>query len=227
MVTTRRGGVSGGAFRSLNLGLSTGDDPMAVAENRRRLDAQLPTPARWLRQVHGSRAVTAHDIVEAPDADASYTDRTDVVCAVMIADCMPVLLCSDDGRTVAAAHCGWRGLVSGVVEHALAGMQTDPSRILAWLGPAIGPDAFEVGADVRDAFLAVAPADAPAFAPSRTMAHKWYADLFELGRRRLIRAGVQRIHGGGLCTVSDPARFYSYRRDRITGRSAALIWRTG
>ncbi len=227
IVTTRRGGASVGGFASLNLGLRAGDDPLAVAENRRRLETCLPAPPRWLHQVHGNAVVPAHTVDNPPQADAAYTDRANVVCSVMIADCMPVLLCTDDGESVAAAHCGWRGLASGVIERTLGAMGGDPRRVLAWLGPAIGPGAFEVGADVRDAFIAVDQADASAFAASATVHDKWYADLFELGRRRLARAGVARVHGGGLCTVSDPQRFFSYRRDRTTGRMAALIWRTG
>jgi YfiH family protein len=224
-VTTRNGGVSRGAHQSLNLGTRAGDDPLAVAENRRRLDALLPGPARWLQQVHGSRVVAAHDIGAPPEADASFTDRAQVVCTVMIADCMPVLLCSDDGLKVGAVHCGWRGLAAGAIENTLSAMAIDPLRVIAWLGPAIGPAAFEVGADVREAFLAADASDDVAFLPSPSLPGKWHADLFTLGRRRLARAGVARVHGGGLCTVSDPARFFSYRRDGVTGRMAALIWR--
>jgi YfiH family protein len=228
LVTTRNGGVSTGAHCSLNLGTRAGDDPLAVAENRRRLDALLPAPARWLQQVHGSRVVAAQDIDATrppPQADASFTDRPHAVCTVMIADCMPVLLCSDDGRWIGAAHCGWRGLAGGAIENTLDAIGIDARRMIAWLGPAIGPDAFEVGADVRDAFLAIDRSDDIAFRPSPTVPGKWYADLFTLGRRRLARAGVTRVHGGGLCTVSDPARFFSYRRDGTTGRMAALVWR--
>ncbi|MCA3070731.1 MAG: peptidoglycan editing factor PgeF [Rhodocyclaceae bacterium] len=225
LCTTRSGGVSTGPYRSLNLGTRTGDDPAAVAENRRRLDALLPGPARWLQQVHGSQAIAAHSIEAPPQADASFTDRGSTVCTVMIADCMPVLLCSEDGLRVGAVHCGWRGLAGGAIENTLAAMGVDGQRIIAWLGPAIGPAAFEVGADVRDAFLAADPSDAAAFVPSPTLPGKWHADLFALGRRRLARAGVERVHGGGLCTVSDPDRFFSYRRDKVTGRMAALVWR--
>jgi YfiH family protein len=225
LVTTRRGGVSTGPHDTLNLGTRAGDDPVAVMENRRRLDALLPGPARWLQQVHGNRVVAAHSIDAPPEADASWTDQAGVVCTVMIADCMPVLLCSDDGLRVAAVHCGWRGLASGALENTLAAIGTDSRRVIAWLGPAIGPTAFEVGADVRDAFLAVDGADALAFVPSPSSPGKWHADLFALGRRRLARAGVDRVHGGGLCTVSDPGRFFSYRRDKVTGRMAALVWR--
>lgn len=225
LVTTRNGGVSRGAHQSLNLGTRAGDDPLSVAENRRRLQTLLPGPARWMQQVHGSRVVAAHDIRTPPEADASFTDRAHTVCTVMIADCMPVLLCSDDGLNVAAVHCGWRGLAAGAIENTVHAMAIDASRLTAWLGPAIGPAAFEVGADVRDAFLATDPADDLAFQASPTLPGKWHADLFMLGRRRLARAGVARVHGGGLCTASDPARFFSYRRDGMTGRMAALVWR--
>lgn len=225
LVTTRGGGVSTGPHRSLNLGVRAGDDPAAVAENRRRLDALLPGPARWLQQVHGSRVVAAHAIEAPPEADASFTDRERTVCTVMIADCMPVLLCSDDGQRIGAVHCGWRGLAGGAIENTLAAIGVDAQRMIAWLGPAIGPDAFEVGNDVRDAFLAGDPSDAVAFEPLPSVPGKWHADLFLLGRRRLARAGIERVHGGGLCTVSDPGRFFSYRRDKVTGRMAALVWR--
>lgn len=226
-VTTRNGGVSRGSHRSLNLGTRTGDDPASVAENRRRLDALLPGPARWLQQVHGNRVVAAHSIEAPPEADASFTDHAQVVCTVMIADCMPVLLCSEDGRHVGAVHCGWRGLSGGAIENTLAAIGVDAQRMIAWLGPAIGPAAFEVGTDVRDAFLAVDPSAAVAFVASPAAPGKWLADLFTLGRRRLARAGVERVYGGGLCTVSDPERFFSYRRDKVTGRMATLVWRDG
>jgi polyphenol oxidase len=229
LVTTRAGGVSTGPWASLNLGLRAGDDAAAVLANRHRLAAHLPAPPRWLRQVHGHGVVAAHAVCaadEPPEADAAFTDRAGVVCAVMIADCMPVLLCTDDGARVAAVHCGWRGLSGGAIEQTIARLGYDPQRLIAWLGPAIGPQAFEVGADVRSAFLAGALDDDIAFRASPTQPGKWYADLFELGRRRLARTGVARVHGGGLCTVSDPQRFFSYRRDRTTGRMAALVWRS-
>jgi YfiH family protein len=224
LITTRHGGVSSGAFSSLNLGLLAGDDPHSVAENRARLRRLLPQAPQWLRQVHGTRVVDADDLNETTEADAAIARRPGTVCAVMIADCLPVLLSDRAGSVVAVAHAGWRGLSSGVVENTVAAMRrAGASEMLAYLGPAIGPQAFEVGADVRDAFLRRDPDAAQAFAPHG--GEKWLADLFMLARQALARAGVTAVHGGGLCTYSDPARFFSYRRDKTTGRMAALIWR--
>jgi len=222
LITTRRGGVSTGAHASFNLGLRADDDPRAVAANRAALREHLPQDPVWLKQVHGASAVRADAVTDSPEADAAYTRRAETVCAVMVADCMPVLLCDTQASVVAIAHAGWRGLSAGVIENTIAAMGVKANDLLAFLGPAIGPAAFEVGADVRDAFLAADAAAAAAFTPHRE--EKWLADLFLLGGQRLARAGVHRIYGGGLCTVSDPARFYSYRRDRTTGRMAALIW---
>jgi YfiH family protein len=223
LITTRAGGVSRGRYEGLNLGLRTGDAPQAVAENRARLRALLPAEPRWLAQEHGATVVEA-DALETPvAADASVARRAGTVCAVMVADCLPVLLTDRAGGVVAAAHAGWRGLARGVIENTVAATGVEPSRLLAYLGPAIGPRAFEVGPDVRDAFLARDAAADAAFAPHRP--GKWLADIYALARQALARAGVTDVHGGGLCTVSDPARFYSYRRDRTTGRMAALIWR--
>ena len=222
LITTRRGGVSTGAHASFNLGLRADDDPRSVAANRAVLREHLPQDPVWLKQVHGARAVRADAVTDSPEADAAYTRRAETVCAVMVADCMPVLLCDTQASVVAIAHAGWRGLSSGVIENTIAAMGVKANGLLAFLGPAIGPAAFEVGADVRDAFLAADAAAAAAFTPHRE--GKWLADLFLLGGQRLARAGVHRIYGGGVCTVSDPARFYSYRRDRTTGRMAALIW---
>ena len=222
LITTRRGGVSTGAHASFNLGLRADDDPRAVAANRAALREHLPQDPVWLKQVHGARVVRADAVNDSPEADAAYTRRAETVCAVMVADCMPVLLCDTQASVVAIAHAGWRGLSAGVIENTIAAMGAKANDLLAFLGPAIGPAAFEVGADVRDAFLAADAAAAAAFTPHRE--GKWLADVFLLGGQRLARAGVHRIYGGGLCTVSDPARFYSYRRDRMTGRMAALIW---
>jgi YfiH family protein len=224
LITTRAGGVSTGPFASFNLGLRTGDDPLAVAANRARLNSLLPQPPRWLRQVHGSRVVEADALADAPEADAAIARHPGTVCAVLVADCIPVLLAHETGATVAISHAGWRGLAGGVVENTIRGMGCDPRGITAYLGPGIGSTAFEVGADVRDAFLARDAAAAAAFTPHA--AGKWLADLFLLARRCLQRAGVGAIHGGALCTYSDARRFFSYRRERTTGRMAALIWRT-
>jgi YfiH family protein len=223
IITTRSGGVSGGPYASFNLGDLTDDEPEAVSENKRRLDALLPNQARWLHQVHSARVVRAETASAGVQADASYTHTESVVCAVKIADCMPVLLCDRSGGCVGIAHAGWRGLAQGVVENTIRAMSVDPGSLYAYLGPAIGPKAFEVGRDVLDAFCLVDPAAAGAFQPLRP--GKWLADLFVLGRQRLARAGVTEVYGGGVCTVSDPERFFSHRRDRVTGRMAALIWR--
>ncbi|HMM55228.1 MAG TPA: peptidoglycan editing factor PgeF [Candidatus Desulfobacillus sp.] len=222
LVTTRAGGVSRGPYASFNLADHVGDDAAAVAENRRRLRACLPAEPLWLRQVHGSAVVDAAAAAPDAEADAALARQPGTVCAVLTADCLPVLLCSRSGRAVCAAHAGWRGLAGGVLEAAVAALGEPPEDLLAWLGPAIGPRAFEVGDEVRAVFLAGAPQAEAAFAPAAP--GKWLADLCLLARQRLRAAGVVRIFGGGLCTFSDAARFYSYRRDGITGRMAALIW---
>lgn len=226
LITSRNGGVGSGAFASFNLGLRAGDDPQSVTENRARLRRLLPQEPKWLRQIHGASVVSADDVTETPEADASIACRPGTVCAIMIADCLPVLLSDRAGTLVAAAHAGWRGLSGGVIENTVNAMHeagAKPGELLAYLGPAIGPHAFEVGADVHDAFLSRDPDAAQAFVPHAT--GKWLADLFKLARQALMRAGVSAVYGGGLCTFSDPARFFSYRRDKTTGRMAALIWR--
>lgn len=222
-VTTRIGGVSLPPYDSLNLGDHVGDDPTAVAENRRRVSEglHLSTEPRWLSQVHGTEAVDAAACATGCEADASHTDQPGVVCTVMTADCLPVLFCDSTGTHVAAAHAGWRGLLNGVLERAISEMKAE-GEILAWLGPAIGPDAFEVGDEVRDAFLAADSGAESAFKPSPN--GRWLADIYTLARRRLQAAGVNGIYGGGFCTFSDSQRFYSYRRDGRTGRMASLIW---
>jgi YfiH family protein len=222
MITTRSGGASSGPYASFNLGELTEDEPGAVAENKRRLDALLPAAPRWLKQVHGARVVHADKVAARVEADASFTHTPGVVCAVKIADCMPVLLCDPEANSVAIAHAGWRGLSQGVVENTVRSLGVEPRRLQAYLGPAIGPDAFEVGEDVLQAFCSVDAQARAAFRPLH--AGKWLADLFTLGRQRLALAGVTQVFGGGLCTVSNPQRFFSHRRDRITGRMAALIW---
>ncbi|MEW5973100.1 MAG: peptidoglycan editing factor PgeF [Pseudomonadota bacterium] len=225
VVTTRVGGVSQAPFDTFNLATHVGDDPRAVGENRRRLREALRLPAEplWLDQVHGIDVCDASRPASACRADAAYVDRPGVVLAVLTADCLPVLLASLDGREIGVAHAGWRGLEAGVLEALLDRFAAPPGEIRAWLGPAIGPSAFEVGAEVREAFLAHAPEAARAFVPTRS--GHWLADLFLLARQRLAARGVHAVTGGGLCTVSDPARFYSYRRDGVTGRMASLIWR--
>jgi len=251
LVTTRNGGVSlppFGTWRDgvdgaggLNLGRKSGDDPAHVEASRTRLMKLIARDeAAWLSQVHGATVVSADDVLAATrrgeplmQADASVTDRTGTVCVVMIADCMPVLLCDPQGRAVGAAHAGWRGLASGVVENtaqrvaSLAG--TDMSVLHAYLGPCIGPQAFEVGPDVRDAFMkgvggAQRDIVASAFVEHPLNAGKFLADLPRLARWRLAQIGVTNVTGGNHCTVTERERFYSYRRDRETGRMAALIW---
>jgi YfiH family protein len=223
LITTRAGGTSQGPYGSLNLGLRTDDDAGAVAANRDRLRATVPQEPKWLRQVHGNIVVEADPLADSPEADAAVARRPGTVCAVLVADCVPVLLADKAGTTVAIAHAGWRGLASGVIENTVRRMALSPETLLAYLGPGIGPRAFEVGADVRDAFLARDPLSESAFAPHAP--GKWLADLFQLACQRLNGIGVTNVHGGGLCTYSDPQRFYSYRRERTTGRMAALIWR--
>jgi YfiH family protein len=231
-VTTRNGGVSHGPHASLDLGNASGsgatpEETAAMAENRRRVAAFLPAAPYWLEQVHGAdvRIVHARDANAAPPprADAAVTRAADLVLAVRVADCLPVLLAAVDASVVGVAHAGWRGLAAGVVERTVEAMDIAPSRLVAWLGPAIGKDAFEVGPDVFEAFTQDDPATRAAFAPQPS--GKWLADLEALACIRLARAGVTSVHGGGDCTVSDPARFYSYRRDRVTGRMGAFIWR--
>ena len=225
-ITTRTGGVSTGPYASFNLGWSTGDRPAAVRENRRRLRALLPQEPRWLKQVHGATVINADTAHDVPEADAAVARERGTVCAILVADCVPVLFTDRAGRVVAAAHAGWRGLACGVLEQTIAAMTRHglfAGDLLAFIGPGIGPQHFEVGPDVYEAFTARAEDARAAFA--KQASGKWLADLFMLVRHALQRCGVEQIYGGGLCTFSTPSRFYSYRRDRTTGRMAALIWR--
>lgn len=228
LVTTRAGGISTGPHSRFNLGLKAGDDAAAVMQNRARLQTLLPQPPRWLAQVHGSRVINADEISadtlnDVPEADASVAANPGTVCTIMIADCLPVLFCDRAGRCVGAAHAGWRGLAGGVLANTVARMPAAPADLIAWIGPGIGPEAFEVGDDVWQAFCAGLPENAAAF--RRHTPGKWLCDLPALARKALQRAGVGSIHCSGLCTYSDPQRFYSYRRDGVTGRMAALVWR--
>ncbi|MGX1171326.1 peptidoglycan editing factor PgeF [Pseudomonas sp. R151218B TE3479] len=220
-VTTREGGVSLAPFDSLNLGDHVGDDPSAVAENRRRLIDQFVITPAWLQQVHGI-AVAEADPTRVATADASWTATPGIACTAMTADCLPVLFCNLAGTRVAAAHAGWRGLANGVLEATLDSLAVPANEILAWLGPAIGPQAFEVGPEVREAFTAQLPEAVKAFAASPNTG-KFLADIYQLARLRLAARGVTAVYGGGLCTVNDP-RFFSYRRNPRTGRFASLIW---
>jgi YfiH family protein len=221
--TLRTGGVSVGPFASLNVGEHVGDAPDAVSENRRRVRQALALPAEpaWLEQVHGV-GVTNLDAPREGKADASIARSARTVCAIQVADCMPVLFADREGTAVGAAHAGWRGLAGGVLDSTVRALGLPPQRLLAWLGPAIGPAGFEVGSDVRDAFTRDDPGAVSAFAPNAR--GKWQCDLVALARRRLQRLGVQDVTGGAWCTWSDPARFFSYRRDGQCGRMAALIW---
>ena len=221
-VTTRAGGVSLAPFDSLNLGDHVGDDPLAVAENRRRLQALLGCRAAWLSQVHGVTVVEA-DPLQVPEADASWSATPGTACTIMTADCLPALFCDRAGTRVAAAHAGWRGLAAGVLEASVAALGCAPDQVLVWLGPAIGPQAFEVGGEVRAAFINQHPQAAAAFAPSVNPG-RFMADLYQLARIRLASIGVTAVYGGGLCSFSDAERFYSYRRAPRTGRLASLVW---
>lgn len=222
--STRIGGVSVAPYDSLNLGAHCGDNPEHVEENRRRLFAAgaLPSDPVWLEQVHGTHVLSLDGSPYASKrADASYSRTPGTVCAVMTADCLPVLFCNLDGTEVAAAHAGWRGLCEGVLEETVSCFSDKPGNILAWLGPAIGPTAFEVGPEVREAFMAK---DAQADAAFRPQGDKYFADIYQLARQRLANVGVELVYGGEFCTHSQPENFFSYRRDRTTGRLASFIW---
>jgi len=218
--TTRLGGVSVAPYASLNLGQHVGDDAQAVQANRAQLLAHLPAEPMWLNQVHGIDVCQQYSGV--CDADASVSAQVNQVCVVMTADCLPVLFCDEAGTQVAAAHAGWRGLADGVLEQTLTHFD-NPNSVMVWLGPAIGPDAFEVGQEVKDQFCAWHAECAAFFKPS-THAGKWLADLYALARFRFAQAGVTQVYGGDFCTFSDETRFFSYRRDGVTGRMASCIW---
>ncbi|OGI43867.1 MAG: hypothetical protein A2150_02460 [Candidatus Muproteobacteria bacterium RBG_16_64_11] len=222
--TTRAGGVSRGPYASFNLGDHVGDDPVAVARNRELLREALALPAEpvWLRQVHGTRVIDTARGDAHGEADGAWSAQPGVVCAVLTADCLPVLLCDRTGTRVAAVHAGWRGLAAGVIEQGVHALGVAPEELLAWLGPAIGPRAFEVGPEVRAAFVQHDAAAAGAFVPSHD--GRYLADIYALARLRLSALGVTRIEGGGFCTVTDRDRFFSFRRDGSCGRMATLIW---
>lgn len=220
-VTTRAGGVSLAPFDSLNLGDHVEDSLEAVLENRRRLSQTFDIQPAWLRQVHGVNVVEA-DPGRTVEADASWTGTPGIACTSMTADCLPALFCNRAGTRVAAAHAGWRGLAAGVLEATVDSLCVEPADVLVWLGPAIGPQAFEVGPEVSEVFMQQLPATAQAFTPSRNPG-KFMADIYQLARLRLAVRGIKAVYGGGLCTVTDP-RFFSYRRSPRTGRFASLIW---
>jgi YfiH family protein len=221
--TLRTGGVSCGAYASLNPAMHVGDDVDRVMQNRQLIKELLALPSDpvWLNQTHSNRAVPALKSVILQQADASYTAASGVVCAVLTADCLPLLVCAADGSQVAAIHAGWRGLLAGVIGNTVTAMQN--SNLLVWLGPAIGPDCFEVGAEVRDAFVGRSASFISAFKQQNN--GKWLADIYQLARIDLAMLGIEKVYGGGFCTVTEHERFYSYRRDKQTGRMATLIWR--
>lgn len=225
LVTTRAGGISAEPYASFNVGFSTGDDPHAVEANRARLRTLVPAEPKWLKQVHGAHVLNAESVYGRPEADAALARTPGTVCAIQVADCLPVLFTERTGSVVAAAHAGWRGLAAGVIDNtvgAMVGAGIRAREIIAYLGPGIGPAAFEVGDEVRAAYVSRDPGAADAFRPHGS--GKWLANLPSLARRALERCGVAGIYGGAVCTYSNPQRFYSYRRDKVTGRMAALIW---
>lgn len=225
--TTRQQGTSHHPYSSFNLALHVGDEPNQVMNNRRLLAERLKLPSEpiWLNQVHSNKVITIDRVKIDTQADASVTRLPDTVCAVMTADCLPILICNRSGTLVAAIHAGWRGLASGIIENTLDTMTASPSDLMAWLGPAIGPDVFEVSADVVDTFTTYDKQAINAFRSKPETKDKWLANIYLLATQRLNSLGLTAIYGGSHCTFSDPKNFYSYRRDLgITGRMATLIW---
>ena len=220
--TTRKDGASAAPYDSFNLGSHVGDNPLIVARNRMQLAHLMPSEPVWLDQVHGVSVADAGQAGCLPQADACVSTHRSAVCVVMTADCLPVLLCDETGSVVGAAHAGWRGLCDGVIEQTVQAMKVPPSTMMAWLGPAIGPAVFEVGPEVRDAFIAKHAQSAEAFVPGNN--GKWLADIYHLARLRLNAMGINRIYGGDQCTYSNTERYYSYRRDGVTGRMGTFIW---
>ncbi|HLQ25786.1 MAG TPA: peptidoglycan editing factor PgeF [Acidiferrobacterales bacterium] len=223
LTTTRIGGLSRGGYAWFNLADHVGDDLEAVQKNRLLLreTLELPEEPVWLNQVHGVRVIDASTSSDRT-ADGSYSNQAGVVCAVLSADCLPVFLCDRRGAQVALVHAGWRGLAAGVIEQTVAAFRTPASELLVWLGPAIGPLAFEVGDEVRQRFVSHDPYSAVAFTANNR--NRWYADIYALARRRLQNLGVDKIYGGNFCTVREHEKFFSYRRNPICGRMASLIW---
>ena len=220
--TTRACGVSNAPYDSLNLGDHVGDSPLAVERNRMLLNTLLPSEPVWLKQVHGTDVVRADLASCLPQGDACIAGRRGAVCVVMTADCLPVLLCDTQGSVVGAVHAGWKGLAAGVIEAAVQAMEVAPQNLMAWLGPAIARDSYEVGEEVRAAFITRQPQSAQAFIPG--LKGKWFADLYMLARLRLDSLGITAIYGGDYCTYEERERFYSHRRDGATGRMGTFIW---
>ncbi len=224
LITTRAGGVSSGEFESLNLSARVGDDPRRVARNRAILRECLPAQPAWVKQVHGTVVIDAAAATPESEADGMVTRAAGIVCAVLTADCLPVLLADRAGKTAGIAHAGWRGLAAGIIENVVRAMDVPASDLIAYMGPGIGPRRYEVGEDVRQAFVRNSPEAEAAFVSGQ--GGKYLADLAKLARQRLSAAGVGEVHGANLCTASDD-RFFSFRRDRVTGRMASLIWLEG
>lgn len=228
--TTRAGGVSLAPYNYLNLGSHVQDDPLHVAQNRQLLSQFLPSEPVWLNQVHGIDVIDAAATSCVPSADASYATRKNVVCVTMTADCLPILLCDQAGTAVASIHAGWRSLCDGVIEATVKQMPVDSSQLMAWLGPAIGPNAFEVGGEVRAQFIHQDSQSQTAFRPcgENQEQGKWFADIYKIATQRLNNLGVTKIYGSGQdenwCTFTDKEKFFSFRRDGATGRMATLIW---
>jgi YfiH family protein len=223
--TTRNGGYSLGQWSSLNLGLNCGDDPNHVKQNREVLETLLPSEPRWLRQVHGNSVITCEEHRDhRSEADAITSDQTGQVCAILTADCLPVLFSTRAGTKIAATHAGWRGLAAGVLEATVLALDSKPVELMAWLGPAIGPRAYEVGKDVYESFVQLDAENSTAFKPH---GDRWLADLYGLARLALARAGVEQVSGGQYCTYRQQDKFFSFRRDGITGRMATFIWMEG
>lgn len=228
--TTRLGGASISPYASLNLGTHVGDDAIAVSKNRQLLSQYLPSEPVWVNQVHGVKVIDAAQSTCMQNADAAFTTQAKVVCVTITADCLPVLLCDRAGTVVAAVHAGWRGLCDGAIEAAVSKLPVEKSEILAWLGPAIGPDAFEVGAEVRQQFMQHDSHAEQAFKPhsDHIENQKWLCNMYIIARQRLKNMGVTHIYGGSInedfCTYTDETRFFSFRRDNLTGRMASLIW---
>jgi YfiH family protein len=220
--TTRQGGVSAAPYDSLNLGVHVGDEPLIVARNRMLLNQLLPSEPVWLEQVHGTQVANADHAKCLPQADACISRHYKSVCVVMTADCLPVLLCDAQGSVVGAVHAGWKGLAAGVIESTVHAMNVQPQNLMAWLGPAISQNAFEVGDEVRTAFVASQPENASAFAAKQS--GKWFADIYTLAHISLNALGITQIYGGNYCTYREKEKFFSYRRDGQTGRMGSFIW---